>query len=180
MKYILLPFILSLSISINAQTHRSSIASNGIYLTDSDYLQHRLTDSFNRQDHCKLNVNKKDYVLLKTDTAVHKFYYDDIWGFRKDGEDWRIFNGDYYKVDYQGKLILYDVPGTGQSEGIRTTHYFSSSLLSPVYPISKRNLIKVYHDNPGFVEKVESLSMTQSIFKWDKIHHNYLFVSWLN
>lgn len=170
--------LMLLGIGASAQT-TASIEDNGVYLSDSDFLYHRLTDAF---AHTKgsMNDNRKNYLVVEVAGARDTFYFDNIWGFRKAGEDWRVFNGEYYKVGFvNDKICLYDVPGTGQSEGMRTRHYFSVSPAAPVHHLGKRELMAAFSGNKAFCEKIRNMSFTKSIFKWDKARQNYVFVNWL-
>ncbi|PZR29947.1 MAG: hypothetical protein DI535_00125 [Citrobacter freundii] len=170
--------LILISMGAIAQT-TASIEANGVYLSDSAFLRHRLIDAF---AHAKgnLNDNRKNYLVIEVSERRDTFYFDNIWGFRKAGEDWRIFNGEYYKVDFvNNKICLYSVPGTGQSEGIRTRHYFSVSPVTPVHHLGKRELLAAFSGNQAFCEKIRKMSFTRSVFKWDKVRQNYVFVNWL-
>ncbi len=156
------------------------VADNGVYVSDSDFLLHRLKDSFEDQKGCRLNNNRKDYLIAQTKEYRDTFYFDNIWGFRKNGQDWRIYKNEYYKIDCaSNKICLYDIPASGQGEGLPTTHYFSLSLSAPVHHVSKHNLISVYHNNSVFTSKIKSMQFTDSIFKWDRRSHTYVFMQWL-
>jgi hypothetical protein len=168
-----------LPLLVSGQADKQPLASNGIYLTDSDYIHHHLTDPFKRDHHHKLNTNKKDHLIVKLDSLDHVYYYDEIWGYRQDGEDWRIYNDEYYKIDYVKEICLYEIPGSGQGEGMRTTHYFSKTTTSPIHAISKNNLIHAYQENSVFVARVKGMKLTESVFRKDSTGHNYLFVHWL-
>jgi len=171
--------ILFLPVLVRAQKDKQLLAENGIYLTDSDYILHRLTDAFEKDHLHKLNTNKKDRLSVKLDSLDHIYYFDEIWGFRLNGEDWRIYNREFYKINYLNEICLYEIPGSGQGEGLRTTHYFSTTTISPIHSVSKKNLISAYHEHSGFVKKIKAMTFTDSIFKRDSTHHYYLFVHWL-
>lgn len=178
MKYQFLFLLLGFAAAGNAQ--EKSPAENGVYLSDSDFLMHRLKDGFDHQKGNRLNDNKRDFLIVKTGNTRDTFYFDHIWGFRKDGVDLRVYGKEYYEVTFvNDKICLYDLPGTGQSEGIRSTHYFSESLSSPVRHLTRQNLLSVYHDNDSFTKRIKEMSFTRSIFRWDKKNSNYAFVSWL-
>jgi hypothetical protein len=176
MKYMLVCMLLLIETGLRAQT-TPVLEENGVYLSDSEFLQHHLLDGFSNGKGHKLNDNKKDFLIVQTAELRDTFYFDRIWGFRKGGADWRVYRNEYYQVSFvNDKICLYDVPGTGQSEGIRTMHYFSVSASGRVYHLTKHNLELAYRDNVGFVEKMKS---GHSVFKWDRPNKNYLFVSWL-
>lgn len=177
MKYSLICLLLVTATVADAQDR---LDENGVYLSASDYLKHHLEDGFDRHKGYKLNDNKKHYLLIKKDNVSDTFYFDRIWGFRKKGIDWRIDGDEYYQVDFTGKNIcIYEVADFIGDEGTSTKHYFSSSISTKVYPLNRRNLIDVFHDNRDFVEKVRNLPPTRSIYKWDKKRGNYMFISWL-
>lgn len=163
----------------NGQKSISRLQDNGIYLKDSDYLLHRLTSGFDRQKRYKLIDNRRNYLVAKKDTTEEKFFLDDIWGYRKNGVDWRVCNGECYQVDYVGKICLYEIPGSGAGEGTRTFYYFSSTLSGPVHDITRKNLISVFHDNTYFVNKIRQMPLTRSIFKRDRTTGVFVFVKWL-
>jgi len=163
----------------NGQKNISPLPANGVYLKDSDYLVHQLTSGFDRQKGYKLIDNKRDYLVVRKDSSEEKFFLDEIWGYRKNGVDWRVCNGECYQVDYTGKICLYEIPGNGVGEGTRTSYYFSSTLSAPVHDVTRRNLVNVFHDNLSFVDKVRHLPLTRSIFKRDKTTGNFIFVKWL-
>lgn len=179
MKYNMLYVLLLMNV-VGSTQGKPSIPDNGVYLSDSDFLHRQLKDGFAGEKGSRLNDNRKNYLLVKTANIRDTFYFDNIWGYRKDGGDWRVYNGEYYKVDFiNEKICLYDVPGTGQSEGIRTRYYFSVSPGSPVHHLAKRELLAAYSGNRAFCEKIKDLSWARSILKWDKERQNYVFVGWL-
>ncbi|HEX2848420.1 MAG TPA: hypothetical protein VHN59_17885 [Chitinophagaceae bacterium] len=165
--------------AVQAQNNKPEFPDNGVYLKDSDYVLHRITSGFSRGKRYKIIDNKRDYLIVKRDTTEQKFFLDEIWGYRKNGIDWRVCNGECYQVDYTGKVCIYEIPGNGVGEGTRTFYYFSSALSSPVHDITKKNLINVFHDNVPFANKIKQMPLTRSIFKRDKATGNFVFVKWL-
>jgi len=179
MKSILIITLVLICSASYAQDNTPAFPDNGVYLKDSDYVLHKITSGFNREKRYKLNDNKRDYLIVKRDTMEQKFFLDDIWGYRKNGIDWRVCNGECYQVDYTGKVCIYEIPGNGVGEGTRTFYYFSSTLSSPVHDVTKKNLINAFHDNISFVNRIRQMPLTRSIFKRNKRTGHFVFVEWL-
>lgn len=167
----------------NSQEIRHAIAANGIYLTEDDFVHHKLIMAFEKNDkqgmrfRTPLTHNRELWV--KTKDSTYKFFNDDIWGYRENNNDERIYSDEDYKVEYIGKIIIYSTPSDPTTEGTSWTSYFSRDLHSPVHELSKKNLIETYHDNPHFVERIKKLNWTQSIFKINKETGEYRFIDWL-
>jgi hypothetical protein len=180
MKYYLLYLFITITLSAEAQSHLIKQQDNGIYLSDSDFLTHRLSDAFENAKGSKLNNNRRDYLIIQKENCCDTFYFDSIWGYRKNGEDWRVYRHEYYKIIYTDKKIcLFDLPGSGQGEGVHTRHYFSSSPSAPVCHLSKHNLLITFRDKPAFVQKIKDMPLTESVFKWNRKTHLYRFMEWL-
>lgn len=155
---------------------------NGIYLTDSDYKTHHLLFSFNNQERYSHRFKDPFFhshqLWLKTTDSTYKFYYDDIWGYRDNRQDWRVYNGETYLVTFIGKICLYELPCFSVS-GTYYAPYFSITPDTPVKSLTKSNLEGAYHSNKSFYKKLQQLKWYQSIFKWNKITHRYLFIEWM-
>jgi len=183
MKSILACLVLVAAIA-HAQDKVSSIPSYGIYTSASDFNSHHLTDAFAVVDSKhKLKDEVTHQVDVVNNGTAHKYSYDSIWGFRRKGDDWRIFDNHIYKVVYTGKACVYirptktdfSVPGLTRFE----TTYFSVTLDSPVYPLTQSNLLVVYKNDSSLVNKVNVLPPSALVTKTDKSSGMYEFISWL-
>jgi hypothetical protein len=168
----------------HAQDKVNDVPAYGVYTSASDFDAHHLTDGFNTIDNKhKLRDEVTHYVYVVNDGSSHKYPYDSIWGFRRKGEDWRIFDNRIYKVVYTGKAYVYirptktdfSVPGLTRFE----TTYFSATPTSPIYQLTKQNLITAYADKPAFVGKVSALPPSALATKKDKVTGLYQFITWL-
>jgi len=178
MKLIFTIFWLATTVSSFAQTMESRIPANGIYLSDSDYQKRSLTEGFNKSDSIKLLDNSRHFISIKTDSSTHKFYYDEIWGYRKNGVDWRVYNAESYRVDYVGKACVYSLV-EGMPGNTSQFLYFSTGLNTPIHLISRKNLSAAFHSNSTFLEKLKMFPVTKSLTKWDKENKCYRFITWL-
>ena len=168
--------------SSNAQKISKADYSNGIYMTDLDYINQHLVNGFNKKSNGNKFIESREHlhqVWIKSTDSTFKFYFDEIWGYRKDGEDWRIYDEVAYRIEDTVKVCIYAVPDFANG-AIATSHFFSKNLTSQVHTLSKNDLLEVYHSNTAFVEKVKGLKWDETIFKWDKKKQQYAFVDWLS
>ena len=175
----LLSILLSCAISSIAPQNRSIYADNGIYLSATDFTKHSLHLPFNKSEgSLKSPLGHYHELWLKTKDSTYKFYDDDIWGYRENKEDYRIFKSDPYKIGYTGKIIIYTIPST-PGNGTGSTIFFSKDIDSPVHNLTKKKVMDVYHGNIGFIEKLKKMKWNESIFQWNKRTGHYRFIDWL-
>jgi hypothetical protein len=178
MKLIIIIVLSVASMQNWAQNTITSIHANGIYISDSDYLTRKLVWGFEENKGCRLNDNRSNTIKVAIDSVEKVFYYDEIWGYRKEGIDWRIYSDEFYQVDYVGKVCIYVL--TDGMPGNRSKFlYFSTNLTAPLHFLSRKNLISVFHSNIPFVEKMKKYPITKSLEKWDSENNCYRFVTWL-
>ncbi|MES2374506.1 MAG: hypothetical protein V4557_18155 [Bacteroidota bacterium] len=171
-------FLLLLTGLVNGQVNNKLLKDNGVYLTAKDYQDRLLTHAFNKTKGIKFLENKKLLIVIKSFDSSYLFYYDQVWGYRKDGVDWRVFNELVYQVDQTNKICIYSLP---PCVACLTTPplYFSVDLNSPLHPLTRNYLTNAYHANTGFVNKIRELPWTTSVMKRDKKTHQYRFIDWL-
>ena len=168
-----LSFLLIITNSVNAQ-----IKDNGVYLTGADFFQHSLQMPFNKHEGCRFSHVGKNLLVVKTPDTVQKFLSINIWGYRQNQTDWRLFNQEFYRVDYVNGICIYTLPGTPEMSP-PDLPYFSADINAPVYQVSRKNLIAIFHSDTSFVRKIKNLPLAKSITKWDKQKKRYEFINWL-
>lgn len=178
MKTLIVFLGLILSTELEGQVIKERILSNGIYLSDSDYIRHHFVYGFNKKKGRKLRDNDLYTISIKMDAQTYKFYHDEIWGYRKDDIDWRIYDRDSYRIDYVGKVCVYTLYD-GMPGSISSFSYFSTDLKAPLHFLNRKNLVTIFHSNKNFVERLQNFPITKSITKWDKVNRCYRFVNWL-
>ena len=157
----------------------AQLKDNGVYITSTDFFNKNLKMAFNKNEDIKYHhINKTSIVIKAADSNI-TFYDNDIWGYRQNKVDWRIFDQEFYEVGYIGAICIYTLPGTPVMD-IPDWNYFSVDLSSPLYVLSRKNLVTVYHADTAFVNKIKSLPNTSSIFKWNKKKNRYEFIDWLS
>ncbi|MES1216854.1 MAG: hypothetical protein ABUT20_15165 [Bacteroidota bacterium] len=183
MTHFIISLLLCSGIITVAQKPVDTIAENGIYKSGDDFVHGKLTIPFSKSYHPDISFKSPlghyNELWIKTKDSTFKFYNDEIWGYRKDGKDFRFVKNDPYQVSYTGKIILYAIPASpGAGKG--STIFFSKTISSPVHDLSRKKLIDAYHDDTSFVQKIKELKWDQSIYKWDKQTGRYVFIGWIN
>jgi hypothetical protein len=176
---ILLPFVLY---SLSAIAQPPAFPDNGIYISDTDFINHRLAFPFNkstRKDTVFKNpIGHYHELWIKTRNSTYKFFDDDIWGYRQNGNDYRLYKSDPYKITYAGRIIIYSIPST-PGNGNGSTIFFSKDIQSPVHDLTRKLLLDAYHSDSVFVARVQQLKWSESIYKWNKKLQRYEFIDWL-
>jgi hypothetical protein len=139
--------------------------SAGIYLTTRDYLSHKLSYSASN-DQFKVNGFLAGGKLLLVHNGERKLLAkSEVFGYRKDDKDFRLFNNEQYKILSSNGIILYSKKWlVQQGKGPKPTElfYFSESASSPILSLTIANLEKVYAKNQKFMYAVESLFKSDS------------------
>lgn len=160
------------------QTSVSPLNDNGIYITAKDFQSGILTHPFNKCKDIKFLENKRLFIVVKNMDSSYLFYYDQIWGYRKDGVDWRISGESVYRVGYTGKICIYSTPVCVACLSTQPL-YFSVTLSSPLHPLTRKYLTEAYYSNANFVQKINALPWTRSIMKMNHQTHTFRFIEWL-
>lgn len=182
MKYLF--FLLAL-ISTNAclaQVNTTTRDENGIYLTLSHYKEANLYLPFTKNSsRAKFRepIGHTNEIWIKTADSTYRFYFEDIWGFRRDGIDWRIFNNNAYRVEDTLKICIYSMP-TFITYTPGSANFFSKDLGSPIHPLDRKNLMEVFHSNQKLVRYLKNIPWYESVMKWDKAKDRFEFISWMN
>jgi hypothetical protein len=139
--------------------------SAGLYLTTQDYLNHKLS-------YCTANDKIRVNGLFESNKAllVHNgeklvIAKSEAFGYRKDDQDFRLFNKGEYKILSSNGIIIYSKTSlVQQGKGPKSTElfYFSESASSPILSLTIANLESVYAKNQKFMYSVESLFKSDS------------------
>ncbi|EHQ25949.1 hypothetical protein [Mucilaginibacter paludis] len=139
--------------------------STGLYLTTQDYLNHKL--SYNASnDQIKVNgLLGSSKVLLVHNGEKQAIAKGEVFGYRKDDKDFRLFNKGEYKILSSNGIIIYSKTSLVlQGKGPKPIElfYFSESASSPILSLTIANLESVYAKNQKFMYAVESLFKSDS------------------
>lgn len=178
-QFILFSFIL-IGCNLFGQSDAVPIAKNGIYYTSADFISKHLSFGYNnaKEDQIKFKNPLGHYhqLWVKTKDSLYKFYDTDIWGYRQNEVDYRLYSGEMYEVNYVGNICIYYLPIISNgSSGYFTC--FSANLNSAVMELNKENLMEAFHSKTSFITKIKQ--MKGGLYKMNKEKNRYLFIDWL-
>lgn len=167
-------------LALEAQGQTSS--RYGIYLTAEDFTAGKLANGFDAIDTNNFVDIGHDYLWVTLDSTAVAYDYKKIWGFRKDGIDWRVYDGDLFEVSFHGNdIMIYTLPGylSYDQPIVYDTRFFSTDAVGKLLPLTKRNLKKLYGHRVGFLEKMESLPSPATVAQWNRECRCYPVSQWL-
>lgn len=160
MKTIKLLFLVPLmAMFIQSTTAKSQ--TTGLYLTANDYLSHKLSYS-GSGDKIKINgFFEAGNVTLTHEGKKQSLPKNEIFGYSKDGHDYRFFNNEEYCIMENKGLFIYSrtkLVQEAKDPKPTTQYYFSTGLSEPILPLTIANLQKVYEKKyPKFIYAAEEL-----------------------
>ncbi len=157
--------------------------SAGLYLTVQDYLSHKLSYAAVGNDKLKVSgLFGTSSVILIHDGKKEVLPKSKIFGYSKDGQDYRFFNNVEYRIlSAKGLLIYSRSTLVQQGKGPKPTeqYYFSSGLSDPIQPLTIANIKGVYAKYPKFTYAVESLFKNDGdLAAYDSYNKQYK-IAWL-
>lgn len=148
--------MLLLQFQSNAQSSTTPVI--GIYLNSNDFINHKLSYSSNEADRknhlvffSMFGSSNIGIVLNGVKTTLKK---KDIFGYRDNGIDYRLFNSDAFAIIDTADFFLY-----GQEKEIRIMklhaqkqmfYYFSLTPSSDIQALSKHNIENAFAYNKQF------------------------------
>jgi hypothetical protein len=182
-KNIIMAGILTLPFFANAQTaattmvasnitsaFASDIPQNGIFLNAEEFqngIPEMGFDKKSKDNHIREFDNK---VILIENAEKTKFAKSEIWGFRKNNQDYRTYNNEDYAVAYapKGLSIIFYTLGSITGEGnikneFESKYYFSRNGQSAIYPLTIANIKEVFSDQVPFVEALSKAKLSDEM-----------------
>ena len=157
--------------------------SAGLYLTLQDYMNHKLSYTTVGNDKLKVSgLFGSSTVVLTHDGKKQVFAKSEIFGYSKDGQDYRFFNNVEYRIlSAKGFLIYSRSTLVQQGKGPKPTeqYYFSSGLSDPIQPLNIANIKGVYAKYPKFTYAVErQFKNDGDLVAYDSYNKQYK-IAWL-
>ncbi|WP_294822772.1 hypothetical protein [uncultured Flavobacterium sp.] len=154
----------------------------GVYLTAEDFAAEKLASGFDAIGTNDFDDSSQQFLRITLDSIAVIYDYKKIWGFRKKGVDWRIYDGDIFEVSYRGNdIIIYTLPGylSYDQPIVYDTRFFSTDASGKLLPLTKRNLKRIYGQRAGFIEKMDSLPRPATVAQWNRECRCYPVSQWL-
>jgi hypothetical protein len=196
-KNIIMVGILTLPFFANAQTaattlvannttgasYATDIPQNGVFL-NADEFQNGIPemgfDKKSKDNHIREFDNK---VILIENAEKTRFAKSEIWGFRKNNQDYRTFNNEDYAIAYapKGLSVIFYKLGEATGEGnikdeFAGKYYFSRNGQSAIYLLTSANIKEVFSDQIPFVEALSKVKLSDEmpIHEMDKVLSEYV------
>jgi hypothetical protein len=150
----------------------------GIYLNEQDYKNHKLSYVLGSHDKLQLNefLNGKNISLFYQGKKV-KLTKNDIFGYRLQGQDFRFYNNEAYRIIDSAGFLLYSHPKlVQQGKGPKPVEQFYYSLngAQPVLDLTIPNLWKSFPKQVSFRYSLESnFTGDADLMTYDKLSNQY-------
>lgn len=92
------------------------------------------------------------FAYIDTDCSLYRFYKEGI----------------FIKVLHSGNLVLYSRSHSAYYKGMKMhiiDYFFSKDFFSPIYKLTRKNLIKVFKNNSRFIEAIKKIKNNDSLIK---------------
>lgn len=166
MKSVVLAALTVLPFLSNAQSTSEfeHFSDNGVYLSANDFKHHALTDGFdNSQPGYRLTdeLFKPAVKIVEPNNQKIEIPDTQLWGERKEGVDYRLFNGELYRVEHADRIYVYSKPtgpsAIGAPGNSMVSYYFSRKPDSPIHLITSSTLKDVYYDQSDKLSAFDKL-----------------------
>jgi hypothetical protein len=177
--------IFSLAIFLSAFT-TGLIAQNcseGVYLSANDFTKGKISFANDHADkRYQLRVDespKVSSITIVYGDRLKILAKDSIFGFRdKKGKIFRFYKKALFELlNPAEKILLYSgtgKPGPGEDKAGGVNYYFSETVASPVYPLTKRNLKIVFSNDARFSELLDvCFHFDDELIAYDSGHKIY-------
>ncbi len=154
---------------------------NGIYLTYSDFDSARI--AFVKKENLKYklrvdNLFNESIVKVVIGDSTFKFLKDSIFGYRDgDNVNYRFYNKITYRIlNPKEGILLYSITTMVNPKGNQTAtnYYFSLAASSAIYPLTKLNLKRAFHNDSNFHELIDMYFNTDSdLLAYDSFYNQY-------
>lgn len=181
-RFAFLFLIVASAFSLNAFAQKDS---SGIYKTDADFKQGKLSFAINyKTETHKINdqviFNATD-VKVTHEGKTYTFKKSDLYGFRDTkGVDFRFIDNKSYKILNKGSdliLYTYNTPEEGVKKGATQytmVYYFAKDINSAPLLLTKDNLKANYPTNHKFHDALDAIFKTdKELSEYDSFHKMY-------
>lgn len=148
----------------------SDLPKNGVYLNSKEFIKSNPEMGFDKKSkkhkiHEGLFQNK---LVLVEGVEKAKFPKTSIWGFRKNGIDFRTVGIKDYKVENntpKSSLIIYsmEVPIGYKKVLDENKYFFSRNSESAIVELSRENLNKEFANQPELIKAINKLNWTENV-----------------
>lgn len=149
----------------------------GIFLSSDDYTHHKLSygmDSISKNNKLVLHPSTgASTICVITNGKKNVFKKKDIFGYRTNGKDYRVVNGEAFTIvdtlDFFVYSKIIELPLLKWHTEKATCYYFSNSINSAIEPLTKANIENTFTYNQQFELYLNaSFKTDQELMAYDK------------
>ncbi|MBV8389970.1 MAG: hypothetical protein JO080_09250 [Mucilaginibacter sp.] len=155
---------------------------NGVYLTENDYVNHKLSYGYDPNNAQGNKIILNDFLEGKNVTVVinskkQVLPKNELFGYRKDGHDYRFQDNKVYEiVDSEGFYLYTHDKLVQNGKGLKPVKefYFSIKANSEIVQLTQQNIDKAFASNYKFRLQVQAdLPTDQALGTYDKALNKY-------
>ncbi|UYQ94052.1 hypothetical protein MKQ68_02970 [Chitinophaga horti] len=150
------------------------MAQNGLYMTGQDYVKKNAVAKDKIQAEQVFNRSKIKVTKNGESTQLDK---SQVFGYQENGQDYRFFNNDAYKIIDNDQFLLYsrlEHIQNGKERTKETRYYFSTEAGTALLPLTKANLKKAFPDNRSFHDLLDlQFRSDKELTAYDSFHKQY-------
>jgi hypothetical protein len=167
--------------AVHAQSAKAVAA--GVYLTDTDYINHKLSYATNCQS-VKHPLRLHDFfydadgLTVINDGKKRNFKKDEVYGFADcSGQSFRFYKNSAFRIADTGAIFIYvqeEYISRYKTNNQTVYHYyFSKTAGSEIISLTGDKLIAAYRDNDNFIALLALYFQTGSLLQYDEQHKMY-------
>ena len=162
---LLIPALLMI---VFVQTSFAKTQKIGLYLTSEDFLNHKLSYESDGSNGNKIQLRAVfggHKIIVIQNGKKQLFSKSEIFGYRNDGQDFRYFNNNAYRIiDTQGFYIYGYCKLIPAGKGLKDSEffYFSSKADAEIKPLTMDNLQAVFSKNTKFLYTIQGFFRTDN------------------
>jgi hypothetical protein len=157
---------------------QSTQSEKGIYLTEQDFKNNKLSYALTSADKLQLNefLNGKNVSLVYQGKQI-KLAKNNIFGYRLNGQNFRFYNNEAYKIiDTAGFLLYSHDKLTQQGKGYKPVDqfFYSVNTSQPILELTIHSLWTSFPDNANFRYSLQSnFSTDGDLMTYDRASNQY-------
>lgn len=186
MKYIIFSILIVLSLNFQSYGQKQKDTCKcRVYKTAEDYKNNNSVEG--RKIDWGIHFTWKgteEVLLLKTADSTLKYKTGTAFAYiDTDCKLYRFLNeDDFVEVLYKEGICLYSLHKVAHTKPpiYNTYYYFSKDIFSPIFVLTKKNLLKEYANNASFCDAVQKVKNNNTLSKTDKATQHYKIIDLYN
>lgn len=153
----------------------------GVFLTDKDLMEDKLSYSSQKACGCKIKIRSNfsgKKIKITCGNAISYLNKDSVYGYKdKEGKMHRFYKGMTYTLINKNEEIRFytiQLSNPTKYQAATLSYFFSRTLSSAIYPLKIDNILTEFSDNIDFCKMIELRYKTDSeLTEFDSYHKKY-------